>query len=107
LDSITTIFVTLITVLGSSAAWDYYKNKLKVNEEEEKGQKADKNLYRDDLKIRVSKLEDLLGISDNEKNVLRDRVTELTREVAILTTKVEYLSKEVDKLEQENKKLQS
>lgn len=105
MDNVTTIFVTLVTVLGSSAAWDYYKSKLKRDEEEEKGEKADKNLYRDDLKARVSKLEDLLGISDTEKNTLRDRVTELTREVAVLTTKVEYLSKEVDKLEKENKNL--
>lgn len=101
----TTIFIALITILGSAAAWDYYKKRLEVQNEDEKSEKADKNLYRDDLKLRVSKLEEQLLASGKENNLLRDKVTALTVEVATLTTKVAYLTLEVDKLEQENKSL--
>lgn len=102
---LTTIFITLIGVLGSAAAWDYYKKRLDNKTDEEKSEKADKNLYRDDLKLRVSKLEDQLLCSGKENNILRDKVTILTAQVASLTTKVAYLTVEVDKLEQENKSL--
>ena len=64
--------------------------------------KEEKNLYRDDLKERVSKLEQLLTDSAAEKDTLRDKVIALTAEVAALSTKVEYLEKEVARLETEN-----
>ena len=63
-----TIAVTLITVLGSTAAWDFYKKKLDMKKREESEDKEEKNLYRDDLKDRVSKLELLLAESADEKD---------------------------------------
>lgn len=98
----TTIVITLITVLGSTAAWDYYKKRLEVKKKAESEDKEEKNLYRDDLKERVSKLEQLLTDSAAEKDTLRDKVIALTAEVAALSTKVEYLEKEVARLETEN-----
>lgn len=101
----TTILITLITVLGSTAAWDYYKKRLEVKKKAESEDKEEKNLYRDDLKDRVSKLEELLMSSAEEKDKLRDKVIALTAEVAALSTKVEYLEKEVARLEHENETL--
>jgi chromosome segregation ATPase len=98
----TTIVITLITVLGSTAAWDYYKKRLEVKKKAESEDKEEKNLYRDDLKERVSKLEQLLTDSAVEKDTLRDKVIALTAEVAALSTKVGYLEKEVARLETEN-----
>ena len=98
----TTIVITLITVLGSTAAWDFYKKKLDMKKKAESQDKEEKNLYRDDLKERVSKLEQLLTDSAAEKDTLRDKVIALTAEVAALSTKVEYLEKEVARLETEN-----
>jgi chromosome segregation ATPase len=98
----TTIVITLITVLGSTAAWDFYKKKLDMKKKAESEDKEEKNLYRDDLKERVSKLEQLLTDSAAEKDTLRDKVIALTAEVAALSTKVEYLEKEVARLETEN-----
>ena len=40
-----TIAVTLITVLGSTAAWDFYKKKLDMKKKEESEDKEEKNLY--------------------------------------------------------------
>ena len=98
----TTIVITLITVLGSTSAWDFYKKKLDMKKKAESEDKEEKNLYRDDLKERVSKLEQLLTDSAAEKDTLRDKVIALTAEVAALSTKVEYLEKEVARLETEN-----
>jgi len=100
-----TIAVTLITVLGSTAAWDFYKKKLDMKKKEESENKDEKNLYRDDLKDRVSKLELLLAESADEKDKLRDKVIALTADVATLSTKVEFLEKEVARLEDENESL--
>ncbi len=100
-----TIAVTLITVLGSTAAWDFYKKKLDMKKKEESEDKDEKNLYRDDLKDRVSKLELLLAESADEKDKLRDKVIALTADVATLSTKVEFLEKEVARLEDENESL--
>jgi septal ring factor EnvC (AmiA/AmiB activator) len=103
----TTIVITLITVLGSTAAWDFYKKKLDMKKKAESEDKEEKNLYRDDLKDRVSKLEQLLMASALEKDTLRDKVIALTAEVAALSTKVEYLEKEVARLETENNELRN
>jgi hypothetical protein len=100
-----TIAVTLITVLGSTAAWDFYKKKLDMKKKEESEEKEEKNLYRDDLKDRVSKLEHLLAESAVEKDKLRDKVIALTADVATLSTKVEFLEKEALRLENENNSL--
>ena len=103
----TTIVITLITVLGSTAAWDFYKKKLDMKKKAESEDKEEKNLYRDDLKDRVAKLEELLMVSAEEKDTLRDKVIALTAEVATLSTKVEYLEKEVARLETENTELRN
>jgi hypothetical protein len=100
-----TIAVTLITVLGSTAAWDFYKKKLDMKKKEESEKTEEKNLYRDDLKDRVSKLEHLLAESAVEKDKLRDKVIALTADVAALSTKVEFLEKEALRLENENNSL--
>ena len=54
----------------------------------------DGNQYRDDLKKRVTKMEELLADSAKEKDELRSLVLKLTEEVASLRTKVEFLEKE-------------
>lgn len=100
-----TIAVTLITVLGSTAAWDFYKKRLDMKKKEESEKTEEKNLYRDDLKDRVSKLEQLLAESADEKDKLRDKVIALTADVATLSTKVEFLEKEALRLENENNSL--
>jgi len=103
--NIMSIAVTLITVLGSTAAWDYYKKRLELRKQEEDKTVEEKNLYRDDLKERVTKLEQLLELSAHEKDKLHATVIQLTAEVAMLTTKVTYLEKEISKLETENQLL--
>jgi len=96
MDSWIQIALTVVTVLGSGAAFQFYTNRMKMKAEERKGAAAnnDTNLYRDDLKARVRNLEELLAHSAEEKEKMRGSILELTAEVHSLRVKVEFLEKE-------------
>ena len=85
--NIWTVFVTAITVLGSTQAWNFYSKKLEKKKEEEL-------VYRYDCKERISKLEYLLEESSKEKESMRQLILEFSTQVAELRTKIEYLEKE-------------
>jgi predicted RNase H-like nuclease (RuvC/YqgF family) len=82
--SLYTIIITIITVLGSTSAWKFYEKRAMTKERTE-------NFMKDDCRERISKLELLLEKSSLEKNEMRDKILELTREVAELRVKVEFL----------------
>ena len=84
INSLYTIIITIITVLGSTSAWKYYEKRAMTKERTE-------NFMKDDCRERISKLELLLEKSSLEKNEMRDKILELTREVAELRVKVEFL----------------
>ena len=89
--SIWAVAVTLITVLGSTAAWRYYEQRAMQREKDE-------DFIRHDCRDRISKLEALLISSAQEKDSMRQTILDLTEKVAQLTVKVEYLQKENVKL---------
>jgi|TARA_R110000868_G_scaffold31183_2_gene114399 hypothetical protein len=89
--SIWAVAVTLITVLGSTAAWRYYEKRAMQREKDE-------DFIRHDCRDRISKLEALLISSAQEKDSMRQTILDLTEKVAQLTVKVEYLQKENVKL---------
>ena len=91
-DNIYTVLMTVITVLGSAAAFRFYEKKSMRKE-------RDDEFIRHDCKDRISKLEALLERSAAEKDELRTMVLGLTKEVAALTVKVEFLTSENNKLE--------
>lgn len=84
MENINTVLITLITVLGSAGAWQYYSKRLDKKKQEELE-------YRFDCKSRIDRLELLLQESSKEKDELRETILKLTSEVASLRTKVEYL----------------
>jgi len=90
------IAITVVTVLGSGAAFQFYTNRMKLRAEERKEDflNNDTHLYRDDLKNRVRNLEELLARSADEKDEMRIKILELTAEVHALRVKVEFLEKE-------------
>ena len=85
--SIWAVAVTLITVLGSTAAWRYYEKRAMQREKDE-------DFIRHDCRDRISKLEALLIASSQEKDNMRQTILELTEKVAQLTVKVEFMQKE-------------
>ncbi len=100
MDVLQQIMLTIGAVAGSTALWTFLaeriKTKAKLKESEMKNN--DGNLYRDDLKNRVSNLEKLLLKSTNEKDELNNKVLELTAEVSSLKVKVDFLEKENERL---------
>lgn len=84
INSLYTVIITIITVLGSASAWRFYEKRAMSKERTE-------NFMKDDCRERISKLELLLEKSSLEKNEMRDKILELTREVAELRVKVEFL----------------
>lgn len=86
-ESIFTVLITLITVLGGGSAWRYYEKRALRRE-------RDEEFIRHDCKDRIAKLEILLEMSSKEKDDMRVTILKLTEQVAALTVKVEYLQKE-------------
>lgn len=85
------LIIALITALTSGAAWKFWEGRIKAKEAEKQIAHQDDYAYRDDLKARVQRLEDLLTES-NEK------VLALTAEVHALRTEVHFLTKENERL---------
>jgi polyhydroxyalkanoate synthesis regulator phasin len=93
-----TVIITALTVLFSAEAWRYYRSKLNINYNKESMAEQRERAYVDSLEQRVCKLEDLLGTSAAEKDDLRDKVIDLTAEVATLRERVKSLEAENDRL---------
>lgn len=98
MDNLTTVIVTIVTVLFSAGAWKFYEKRMQLKSDKETEEKTDHNMYRDDLKARVKKLETLLADSSEEKDKMRDQILALTAEVAELRAKVDFLEKENERL---------
>ena len=49
--------ITIVTVLGSAGAWQFYQSRLKLKHQERKEDKGEQTLFRDDLRERVAILE--------------------------------------------------
>ena len=91
-NSFYTVVITAITVLGSASAWRYNQKRAMRKERSE-------DYMKDECRERIAKLEVLLERSAVEKDEMRTKILELTREVAELRVKVEFL-------EDKNKELQ-
>jgi len=90
-DSVWTVLITVITVLGSASAWRFYEKRAMRKE-------RDDEFIRHDCKDRISKLEALLENSSKEKDEMRATILKLTEQVSALAVKVEYLQKENSEL---------
>ena len=93
-----TVIITALTVLFSAEAWRYYRSRLNINYNKESMAEKKERAYVESLEQRVCKLEDLLGSSSAEKDDLRDKVIDLTAEVATLRERVKSLEAENDRL---------
>ena len=102
-----TILVTLITVLTSNAAWKFYEKRMLLKQRQEENQHKEGELYRDDLRERIVKLETLLDESSKEKDKMRENIILLTTSVSKLEVEVDFLRKENEKLRSENQFLKT
>jgi len=79
-----TVLITAVTVLGSASAWRFYEKRAMRKERSE-------DYMKDECRERIAKLEVLLEKSSIEKDDMRSKILDLTREVAELRVKVEFL----------------
>lgn len=86
-----TVLITAITVLSSASAWRYYEKRAMRKEKSE-------DYMKDECRERIAKLEVLLERSSTEKDDLRSKILELTKEVAELRIKVEFLEDKNEEL---------
>jgi hypothetical protein len=98
MENYTTIIVTAVTVLGSTGAWTFYQNKLKLKYESKKEDKSDQNLYRDDLRERVTILETKLDEERTAKQKTTEEVMELRTKLTEYKIRLEFLEKENERL---------
>lgn len=96
-ESVWTVLITVITVLGSASAWRFYEKRAMRKE-------RDEEFIRHDCRDRISKLEALLQESSREKDDMRTTILSLTEKVSALTVKVEFLQKENSELLEEMRK---
>ena len=83
-DTIWTVLITLIGVLGGGSAWRYYEKRAIRKEKDE-------DFIKTDCRDRIGKLEALLESSSREKDEMRKTILKLTEQVSALTVKVEFL----------------
>ena len=86
-NTIATVLVTAITVLGSASAWRFYEKRAERRKEED-------NFIREDCRDRIAKLEVLLLKSSEEKDQMRDTILKLVEQVSALNVKVQFLEEE-------------
>ena len=90
-ENITTIIISLITVLFGGGAWKFYEFLIKKKSDDKKIELSEKTMYRDDLKKRVSKLEE-------DKEECQKSLMDISTKLSSLETKIEYLEKENNEL---------
>lgn len=86
-NNITTIIITLVTVLFGGGAWKFYEFLIKKKSQDKKEERSEQTMYRDDLRVRVSKLEE-------DKQKCQDTLMQISSKLSALETKVEFLEKE-------------
>ncbi len=84
MESIYTVIITAITVLGSTSAWRFYEKRMDKKKEDEFE-------FKYDCRARIDKLEILLRESSREKDELRATILDLSTQLAALGAKVELM----------------
>ena len=82
----TTIITTLLTCIFGAGAWKFYTYVVKTRANQRTEDMNQHNVYRDDLRKSVEKLE-------NDKDNCVDELSEMKAEVAALRVKIEFLEK--------------
>ena len=98
MEQYTTIIITIVTVLGSAGAWQFYQNRLKLKYQAQKEDKSDQNMYRDDLRERVAVLEEKLEQERNQKEKTAQELAKVMTQLTEYKVRLEFLEKENDRL---------
>ena len=92
------ILITALTLIFSAGAWNFYQARMKLKHNERKDEKDEKTLFRDDLRERVAKLEQLLDQAQEEKEAIQEKLTNVLQDLAAYRVRLEFLEKENERL---------
>jgi len=90
-DQIVTIIVALISVIGGAGFWGWMQNKSKLAHDAKTAEAADKNEFRETLKIQVDRLADQVNQLVAEKEKLLREMAELQAKVAAQAVTIQHL----------------
>ena len=90
--------ITVVTVLGSAGAWQFYQNRMKLKHQEKKEDRSEQTLFRDDLRERVAVLEEKLEQAYKENEETQERLVRVMQELTEYKVRLEYLEKENERL---------
>ena len=90
-EQLTTIIIAALTVAGGAGAWKFYELLIRNKREKEKETTTEQNMYRDDLRARVEKLE-------GDKNSCQTQLLGITAELAAIKTKLDFIERENERL---------
>jgi predicted nuclease with TOPRIM domain len=85
------ILITVVSVLGSGAAFQFYEKRMRLKREINKEDKSEQALWRDDLRGEVDRLRAMVDEH-------RDIIMSLTAENSTLKERVSHLEKENERL---------
>ena len=89
-----TLGITLVTILGSAGAWQYYTKKAELKAKAKTEEKTEHTLYRDDLRERVVALETRLEQERDVNSKLQVEIGELKTKLTEYKVRLEYLEQE-------------
>jgi|TARA_R110000803_G_scaffold64956_1_gene126119 predicted nuclease with TOPRIM domain len=90
-EQMTTIIITALSVAGGAGAWKFYEFIIRNKREKEKDTMTEQNMYRDDLRTRVEKLE-------GDKESCQNQLTGITAELAAIKVKLDFIERENERL---------
>lgn len=105
MESVYTVAITIVGVLGSAGAWKFYENRIKLKHVERIDEREHESLYRNDLKERITTLEEQNKQLQRELKESRGIILEMTKQLATVNTKVNFMQEHITKLETENNTL--
>jgi peptidoglycan hydrolase CwlO-like protein len=97
------VVITAITVLGSTAAWNFYEKRLKMQSQSDQEEMKQQHLFRDDLRERVAVLESKLETSYKEREELQTELRKLSEATAAMRVEIDFLRKENEALRKQLK----
>lgn len=97
------VLITAITVLGSTAAWNFYEKRMKLRFQEDREDERQQHLFRDDLRERVAVLEAKLETSYKEREELQSEIRKLSEATAAMRVEIDFLRKENESLRRQLK----
>lgn len=90
-EQIVTIIVAAISVLGGAGFWGWMQHKSKLAYESKVADKADKNEFRETLKLQVDRLAEQVNQLVAEKEQLLREMSDLKANVAAQAVTIQHL----------------